>query len=151
MEKKKLLQKAFIDGNLPSHITYCFLDHCQQKDDCIHYQCALYKPVGVTKGTTVFPDALRSESCAYFAPLRIVRMAWGFDRLFTDVKVKDAPALRAAMKACLGSKGQYYRYKLGQLKLLPEQQDAIRQIFAAQGYGHVAVDFDDEELDLTQC
>lgn len=56
------------------------------------------------------------------------------------MKVKDAPALRAEMRDYLGSKGQYYRYKLGQLKLLPEQQAYIKQLFARYGYKDVEFD-----------
>ncbi len=48
------------------------------------------------------------------------------------MKVKDAPALRAEMRDYLGSKGQYYRYKLGQLETPAGTtgiyQTALRQI-----------------------
>ena len=77
-------------------------------------------------------------------------MAWGFDHLFTEMKVKDAPALRAEMRDYLGSKGQYYRYKLGQLKLLPEQQTYIKQFFARYGYKDVEFDHFSEEIDFTK-
>ena len=76
-------------------------------------------------------------------------MAWGFDRLFADVKVKDAPLLRSEMRAYLGSKGQYYRYKLGQMKLVPEQQEYIKQLFARFGYKDVDFEHFAEEIDFT--
>lgn len=78
-------------------------------------------------------------------------MAWGFDKLFAEMKVKDAPALRAEMRDYLGSKGQYYRYKLGQLKLLPEQQAYIKQLFAKYGYKDVEFDHFSEEIDFTKA
>ena len=77
-------------------------------------------------------------------------MAWGFDKLFAEMKVKDAPVLRAEMRDYLGSKGQYYRYKLGQLKLLPEQQEYIKQLFASYGYKNVDFDNFADEIDFTQ-
>lgn len=77
-------------------------------------------------------------------------MAWGFDKLFAEMKVKDAPALRAEMRDYLGSKGQYYRYKLGQLKLLPEQQAYIKQLFDRYGYKDVEFDHFSEEIDFTK-
>ena len=49
----------------------------------------------------------------------------------------------------LGSKGQYYRYKLGQLKLLPEQQKYIKQLFARYGYKDVEFEHFSEEIDFT--
>ena len=78
-------------------------------------------------------------------------MAWGFDSMFEDVKQKDAPKLRERMRNFLGSKGQYYRYKLGQLKLVPEQQRCIKIIFADMGYTDVEFDNFTEELDFTNC
>lgn len=87
-------------------------------------------------------QVLRSAACR--------EMAWGFDKLFAEMKVKDAPALRAEMRDYLGSKGQYYRYKLGQLKLLPEQQAYIKQLFARYGYKDVEFDHFSEEIDFTK-
>lgn len=68
---------------------------------------------------------------------------------FAEVKVKDAPLLRSEMRSYLGSKGQYYRYKLGQQKLLPEQQEHIKQLFARFGYKDVDFDYFAEEIDFT--
>ena len=121
MDEKELLKQAFEYGNVPSIITYCFTEPCPMKDKCIHYLSALYDKDKKDRGEAIFPNALKDGKCKYFAPLRVVKMAWGFDKLFAEIKVKDAPALRAKMREYLGSKGQYYRYKLGKLKLLPEQ------------------------------
>ena len=137
MDEKELLKKAFEYGNVPSLITYCFTEPCPMKNKCIHYLSALYKNEKTDRGDAIFPNALKNGECKYFAPLRVVKMAWGFDNLFAEMKVKDAPALRAEMRDYLGSKGQYYRYKLGQLKLLPEQQAYIKQLFARYGYKDV--------------
>ena len=109
MDEKELLKKAFEYGNVPSNITYCFTEPCPMKDKCIHYLSALYKNEETDRGDAIFPNALKNGKCKYFAPLRVVKMAWGFDKLFAEMKVKDAPALRAEMRDYLGSKGQYYR------------------------------------------
>ena len=113
MDEKELLKQAFKYGNVPSIITYCFTEPCPMKDKCIHYLSALYDKDKKDRGEAIFPNALKDGKCKYFAPLRVVKMAWGFDKLFAEIKVKDAPALRAKMREFLGSKGQYYRYKLG--------------------------------------
>uniref|UniRef100_UPI003FED591D DUF6078 family protein n=1 Tax=Prevotella sp. TaxID=59823 RepID=UPI003FED591D len=102
------------------------------------------------RGDAIFPNALKNGKCKYFAPLRVVKMAWGFDKLFAEMKVKDAPSLRAEMRDYLGSKGQYYRYKLGQLKLLPEQQKYIKQLFARYGYKDVEFEHFSDEIDFTK-
>ena len=54
------------------------------------------------------------------------------------------------MRDYLGSKGQYYRYKLGQLKLLPEQQKYIKQLFARYGYKDVEFEHFSDEIDFTK-
>ena len=150
MDNKDLLRKAFMYGDVPYNVTYCFTEPCPMKDECIHHLAALYKNDDIKQGQAVFPNALQDGKCDFFAKLRVVKMAWGFNHLFAEVKVKDAPILRAKMKAYLGSKGQYYRYKLGQLKLLPEQQEYIKQLFAQFGYQDVDFDYFAEEIDLTK-
>ena len=110
---------------------------------------SLYKNDDIKRGHAIFPNALKNGKCEFFAPLRIVKMAWGFDKLFAEVKVKDAPLLRSEMRSYLGSKGQYYRYKLGQQKLLPEQQEHIKQLFARFGYKDVDFEYFAEEIDFT--
>ena len=138
MDEKELLKKAFEYGNVPSNITYCFTEPCPMKNKCIHYLSALYKNEKTDRGDAIFPNALKNGECKYFAPLRVVKMAWGLDHLFTE------------MRDYLGSKGQYYRYKLGQLKLLPEQQAYIKQLFARYGYKDVEFDHFSEEIDFTK-
>ena len=121
MDEKELLKKAFEYGNVPSNITYCFTEPCPMKNKCIHYLSGLYKNEKTDRGDAIFPNALKNGNCKYFAPLRV-----------------------------LGSKGQYYRYKLGQLKLLPEQQAYIKQLFARYGYKDVEFDHFSEEIDFTK-
>lgn len=137
MDEKELLRKAFEYGEMPGIITYCFTELCPMKNNCIHYLASLYKNDDTKRGHAIFPNALKDGKCEFFAPLRIVKMAWGFDKLFAEVKLKDAPQLRSEMRSYLGSKGQYYRYKLGQLKLVPEQgtHQATLRSLRLQGCG----------------
>ena len=151
MQELTLLKKAFADGKVPKSATYCFLDHCPTKDNCIHHLCGCCKSPTLDRGRAVFPSALHDDRCRYFAPLRIVRMAWGFSRLFDDVKTKDAKKLRAELYTLFGSKGQYYRYKLGQAKLLPELQEDVKRLFAEHGYEAAEFDHFTDELDLSKC
>ncbi len=150
MNEKELLKKAFENGNVPANIHYCFTEPCPMKDKCIHHLASLYKSEDIDRGYAIFPNAQKDGECKFFAPLRVVRMAWGFDKLFTEMKVKDAPTLRAKMRDYFGSKGQYYRYKLGQLKLLPEQQEYIKNLFARFGYKDVEFEHFAEEIDFSE-
>ena len=139
MDEKELLKNAFEYGNVPSLITYCFTEPCPMKDKCIHYLSGLYKNEKTDRGDAIFPNALKNGNCKYFAPLRVVKMAWGFDKLFAEIKVKDAPALRAKM-----------REYLGKLKLLPEQQEYIKQLFDSYGYHDVEFEHFSDEIDFTK-
>ncbi len=150
MKNQELLRQAFDEGKWPKAVTYCFQKECPKKDDCLHFLYGQCKPTEAKSGLSVFPDALHDGECDYYVRLRMARKAWGFDGLFAEVKLKDAPTLRQQMRRILGSKGQYYRYKLGQLKLLPEQQEQVRQLFAAMGYADVSFDHFVDELDLTK-
>ena len=84
MDEKELLKQAFEYGNVPSIITYCFTEPCPMKDKCIHYLSALYDKDKKDRGEAIFPNALKDGKCKYFAPLRVVKMAWGFDKLFAE-------------------------------------------------------------------
>ena len=61
-------------------------------------------------------------------------MAWGFNKLFAEVKSKDEASLRLEMKTYLGGNGTYSRYKLGRRLLTPQQQEYIINLFRARGY-----------------
>lgn len=150
MNTKEMLLKALKDGRVPDHATCCFIEECPKKNECLHYLCWSWLWQNRKSGNSVFPEALRNGECKLFAPLRVVRTAWGFDALFKDVKLRDAKTLRQQMREILGSKGQYYRYKLGQRKLLPEQQDEIKRLFSEFGYADADFDNFSTELDLTK-
>ncbi len=154
MKNTTLLKNAFADGKAqrtPWFITYCTSETCAHRDDCLHALAYAAKDESLHVGECVFPDARQTDgTCPFHAPLRVVRMAWGFGSLFTDVKAKDAPALRREMRDYLGSNAQYYRYKLGQLRLLPEQQEHIKALFARYGYDGVDFEHFSLEVDLTQ-
>ena len=85
MDEKELLKKAFEYRNVPSNITYCFTEPCPMKNKCIHYLSGLYKNEKTDRGDAIFPNALKNGNCKYFAPLRVVKMAWGFDKLFAEM------------------------------------------------------------------
>ncbi len=155
MKNKTILQRALAEGNvhrIPGNITYCTIDSCAHRDDCVHAIAYACKAPHLQLGECVFPDVVEPDgTCTFFAPFRVVKVAWGFDNLFADVKAKDAPLLRLEMRRYLGSHAQYYRYKLGQLRLLPEQQEDIKAIFARYGYTDVDFQYFALEVDLTKA
>lgn len=137
MKNTEILEQSIAEGAVPKSFARCFLEQCGRKAECLHYQyyqlCS-DKPV---VAEAVCPEAVSGGECRCYVPVRVVREAWGFSTLFRDVRAADAPKLRRAMKTLVGSNSQYYRYKLGQLKLTPAQQAEIRRLFADYGYDGV--------------
>jgi len=119
---------------LPAYWYYCFNGQCPLCSDCIRFITGQYVDDGDDHGLAVFPNALRDGKCRHFKQARFVNLAWGFSKLFDDVKYRDASRLRAFIKAYLGGHNAYYRYANGKHKLTPEQQEGVRNIFRRNGY-----------------
>lgn len=135
-----MLKKAMAGKGLPYGWTYCFNEQCVVKDECVRFLSTRFLSEKRHSGNAVFPSAWRNGNCQYYEKLRIAKLAWGFDHLYRNVTLKDAPTLRCRLRGYLGSKGQYYRYKLGQLLLLPKQQLEIKELFHSYGYDDVEFD-----------
>ena len=83
----------------------------------------------------MLPTAISGGSdCRYYRQKQVVRGAWGFNRLFAEVKRKDDGRIRAEIKAYLGGNGTYYLYHNGKRLLSQEQQNHIVGIFRRYGY-----------------
>lgn len=126
MKQLEMLKKAMAGKSLPYGWIYCFNEQCVVKDECVRFLSTRFLSEKRHSGNAVFPSAWRNGNCQYYEKLRIAKLAWGFDHLYRNVTLKDAPTLRCRLRGYLGSKGQYYRYKLGQLLLLPKQQLEIK-------------------------
>ena len=122
MKQLEMLKKAMAGKGLPYGWIYCFNEQCVVKEECVRFLSTRFLSEKRHSGNAVFPSAWRNGNCQYYEKLRIAKLAWGFDHLYRNVTLKDAPTLRCRLRGYLGSKGQYYRYKLGQLLLLPKQQ-----------------------------
>ena len=138
-----------IGSLLPRDYMVCFATQCPQNHDCMRYLAAQFIPADVEKGVCVYPTACRNGHRRYYSQIRRVRAAKGFgdifanvkrlncsivNNFFANVKRKDYMPMMAEFKRHIGSGGTYYRYKNGQLLLMPEQQEWIRQLFKRYGY-----------------
>lgn len=112
---------------------FCFQTACPSAEKCIHYFAGQHTG-DLESGLTVFPAAIKGGRCTWYKTKREMNGAWGFNALFEDVKAKDAPALRLAIKRYVGSTYTYYRIHHGQQLLTPEQQTWIIALFRRYGY-----------------
>ena len=122
------------ESNVAPAWRYCFCSECERHDDCLRYHTGLHLPADKLWGYAVLPAACKDGDCEFFKEIRLVRLAYGFDAMFEDVKNKDVTHIRADIFALLGGRSTYYRYHSGEYKLLPEQQEAIAAILAKYGY-----------------
>lgn len=112
----------------------CFNEKCPRHTTCMRYFVGKQVPSDRTEGLTIYPNALQAGACSSFVEKRIERFAWGFRKLFPQVKRVHYATLRDSMKAYLGGHSNYYRYMRGEYMLNPKQQQWILELFGQYGY-----------------
>ena len=119
---------------VPSGYTLCFNDSCPLSQQCLRHLAGKHVPGHFTKGMSVYPNAYADGQCDHFKQIRVVRAARGFGDILAKVRRNDYSPMRSRLIKILGSGGTFYRYRNGERLLMPEQQEAIRQIFRNFGY-----------------
>lgn len=99
-----------------------------------------------TKGYAIYPDAYHDNKCEHFLQLQMMKMAYGFMNILEELKRKDEASFRVHMTSYFGSKTSYYRYKLGQTGLVPEQQQYVLKWCQQHGYTNMRFDRYVEEV-----
>ena len=126
---------------VPKGYIYCFNEGCTKREECLRWIVGSQLDDEVKVAPTVLPSVLKMRSCPYFSKAEPMRMAWGFNKLFEEVKSKHEAVLRDEMKEYLGGNGSYSRYKLGRKLRTPRQQSHILSMFHRKGYAEV-LEFD---------
>lgn len=124
----------FSYDQLPSSWMFCFRDECPKAEECILHLSGKFIPKDMEWGRAIFPTAVKANGCSHFKKIRKIHAAYGFKKLFEEVKRKDDKPLRDRMKEYLGSQKTYYRYNSGERLLTPEQQQWIISLFNKFGY-----------------
>lgn len=119
---------------IPQNYPICFRTSCTKSSQCLRHQLVAQLPDGTTTGPAVYPTCPDGEDCPHYRPCRTIRMAYGFESIYTPVRHVDYTAMRRQLIRLLHGNGQYYLYKHGQKPLTPEQQQAINDLFAQYGY-----------------
>lgn len=125
---------------------YCFNQQCPLAQECAHYLSVTYKKPEQTKGYAIYPDAYHDNKCEHFLQLQMMKMAYGFMNILEELKRKDEASFRVHMTSYFGSKTSYYRYKLGQTGLVPEQQQYVLKWCQQHGYTDMRFDRYAEEV-----
>lgn len=128
-----MAEQQDIYQSYPSSYILCFNETCKLANECVHRIATQHIRDDNVAGFAVFPTMAKRKSCQYYKKFREIRAAWGFKTIFRDARQRDAPVLRAKIKAFLGGNGTYYLYHHGELKLTPEQQQWIINLFKKYG------------------
>lgn len=128
------MDKDFDFKQVPYGWAMCYVEACSRKDECLRYQVYLNSPKGRTMNKCVMPNALLKKTCPHFHPIRKMRIAIGFRYIFEKVLARDIAAMRSEMASFLGSHTTFYRYRNGEYKLNPRQQEWIKKLFHRYGY-----------------
>ena len=120
--------------NLPKGYVFCFNSDCARHEQCLRWIVSNQYVTDDLTCQVVRPHVARLKACPFYSKPEVQRMAWGFTKLFAEVKAKDGPVLREQMRNYLGGMGTYSRYKLGRRLLTPQQQKYIISLFRKKGY-----------------
>lgn len=120
--------------NIPMGYELCFNNQCSLCEQCMHYQAYLLNPTERTGGPAIYPTAWASGQCQRFCEVKMVQMAWGFSKIYSNVPSALKSEARRRVKHYFSSgNGPYYRYHHGENKLSPSQQADILQILSEFG------------------
>lgn len=121
--------------NVPAGYQLCFNSECPKKDECLRYLAGQHLSDNNDWGPAIYPNIkIGEKGCRFYRTEQPKRMAWGFDKLFEEVKRKHSSILHNALHVYLNSKSNYYRYHHGELLLSPKQQEWIIKLFKKYGY-----------------
>ena len=146
MTQADLVRIYFSKGDVYNSWSYCFNEQCPLAQECARYLSVTYKKPEQTKGYAIYPDAYHDNKCEHFLQLRLLKMAYGFTKLLDELKRKDEGSFRIHMASYFGSRTSFYRYKLGQTGLVPEQQEYILEWCQRHGYTNMKFDRYTEEV-----
>jgi len=144
--KIDLNDPQFINSIVGRNWYYCFNADCPRTAECIHFIATKFKPKNVTCGHAIYPDANLDGPCQHFCRVCIVKTAWGLSHLYDEVKHVDARRMKYAVMSAMSSRTSYYRVHRGEKHLSPEEQKAVKQVFASYGYGEPQYDYYAEEI-----
>lgn len=120
---------------IPEWWALCSGYGCGRTGECLRHLAYKEASAKVERWTCVLPTVTAEGECRCFHPAVKVRMACGFDKLYSLLKSRDARyGVRVDQTNYFGSKGTYYRYKHGERRMSPEVQEVVTRKFREYGY-----------------
>ena len=137
--------------DVPSRYIVCFNEQCSLRQQCTRWLAGQAVSTRSTYGPCVYPTTCKGDQCPMYRQLRIIRLAWGFRPLFSDVWHEDYADIRFEVIHYFRSESDFWRYNRGYYKLTPEQQEAILDIFHRYEYSITNRNFQhyEEKIDFS--
>ena len=129
-----MLREGFDFKEVPTWYPLCYNRQCPMREHCLRYQALYYAPDDTGARLCVMPAQLRNGQCRYFAEIRLVKMARGFQRLYDRVLKPHFTPMRKSLVEHFHGKRQYYWYLRGERVLTPEEQQWLRGWLREWGY-----------------
>ena len=125
---------------VPHGYAHCFNDNCSKASSCLRHWVAQHCTANVPLITILSPACFPATSvgCAYFAPIRKMRVAWGVKNLFGNLPYNKASDVRNQIIAYFG-RTHYYRIYRKERFISPEDQQVIARIFANNGIAETPI------------
>ena len=111
---------------VPRGYAHCFNDNCSKAGSCLRHCVAQHCTADVPFITILSPACFPATSaeCAYFAPIRKMRVAWGVKKLFDNLPYNKASDIRNQIIVYFG-RTHYYRIYRKERFISPEDQQVI--------------------------
>ena len=141
------MEDSFDYNRVPSYFIHCFNAQCPRAGECLRQLAARHVTALRPVVQAVSPAVWEAEGnpCAYFRPIRCVRIAWGVRQAIGRMPYKEGQSVVKALNRIF-TKATLNRITTCQRPLSPEEQERIEALFASHGVTDGNV-FDRVEMD----
>ncbi len=128
------MEDSFDYSRVPSYFIHCFNAQCPRAGECLRQLAARHVTALRPVVQAVSPAVWEAEGnpCAYFRPIRCVRIAWGVRQAIGRMPYKEGQSVVKALNRIF-TKATLNRITTCQRPLSPEEQKRIEALFASYG------------------
>ena len=128
------MEETFDYSQVPSYFVHCFNAQCPRAGECLRQLAGRHVTALHPVVQAVSPAVWESEdrACAYFHPIRRVRMAWGMRQAIARLPYREGQRVVRKLNQMF-TKATLNRISHHQRPLSPDEQRVIESLFAEYG------------------
>lgn len=127
------MRKFYPKDTPPANYGHCMNHGCPRSATCLRYimgkSLHCQQPFVSCLHPAHYPEGVQ---CQYYRSSAKVRVAWGVRYLWDEIPLRRAQSMKAELIKYFG-RPLYYSFYRKEVPLFPQDQEAIRQLFAANG------------------